>query len=495
MQCRKAFIITEGGQDIGFGHITRCASLYEALKRKKINPTLIINDSRAKELLKGKNYRIFNWLKERDKLFKIITNAEIVIIDSYLANIAFYDKVSRLVSIPVYIDDTKRLDYPKGVVVNGSVYAEEINYPKKENITYLLGARYIPLRKEFWAVPDKKIKKSIKNILITFGGNDARNITTKILDFLNREYPDLIKNVIIGRGFKNVEAIRKLKTEKTNFIFYPDVRIMKNLMVGSDVAISGGGQTLYELARVGVPTIAVAVSENQLGNVKGLQKAGFIKNIGWWKNKALLNRLYKGIEELTPYEEMAKRCEIGKKLVDGKGAERIVSAIVKVHFQKKIKNEGISLRQARIDDCYYLWNWRNHPEIRKWCFNTDKIEYAKHKEWFARKIKEKGTKIYITENNKGEKIGQIRFELDKKHTAFVNVNLNPDFFGKGFGSKLIKKGTALFSKENPHLKEAVAEIRDENIASKRAFQKAGYRFLDTTLKDGKQITIFKFTRE
>ena len=62
----------------------------------------------------------------------------------------------------VYIDDNKRLDYPKGIVVNGSIYAEELNYPHKNGPTYLLGIKYAPLRKEFWEVPEKKIKKRLK---------------------------------------------------------------------------------------------------------------------------------------------------------------------------------------------------------------------------------------------------------------------------------------------------------------------------------------------
>lgn len=30
----KVFILTEGGKDIGFGHITRCLSLYHAFEER-----------------------------------------------------------------------------------------------------------------------------------------------------------------------------------------------------------------------------------------------------------------------------------------------------------------------------------------------------------------------------------------------------------------------------------------------------------------------------
>jgi len=199
----KVYLITEGGDDIGIGHITRCLSLYQAFEEKGLSPVLIVNgDSTVKDLLPGKNFEIVNWLKE-DKLSGFIKDADIVIIDSYLADYEFYKKVSNLVKVPVYIDDNKRLDYPKGVVVNGTIYAEEFNYPKKEDVIYLLGSQYIPLRKEFWHVPEKEIKENIETIMVTFGGDDARNMTPNILKLLKENFMTLTKKVIIGKGFKN----------------------------------------------------------------------------------------------------------------------------------------------------------------------------------------------------------------------------------------------------------------------------------------------------
>jgi len=40
----KAFIITEGSKNIGFGHITRCISLYQAFEERGIIPEFIINN-------------------------------------------------------------------------------------------------------------------------------------------------------------------------------------------------------------------------------------------------------------------------------------------------------------------------------------------------------------------------------------------------------------------------------------------------------------------
>jgi len=288
----KVFIITEGGNNTGFGHITRCLSLYQAFEERGIKPKFIINgDNNIEYLLKDVNYQIFNWLDEKSKLFEMVKDADITIIDSYLADSSFYIQVSKLVKLPVNIDDNKRLDSPNGIVVNGNIHAEKLDYPKKDGITYLLGTKYTPLRKKFWEVPEKKIKEKIKSIMVTFGGDDVKNMSPKILAFLNDEYPNLIKNVIIGRAFENIDEIKKCTDKNTNLIYYPDAEKMKRIMLESDIAISACGQTLNEFTRVGVPTIGVCIAENQSGNIKGWGKVGFLEYAGWYNKSNIFEKI------------------------------------------------------------------------------------------------------------------------------------------------------------------------------------------------------------
>jgi len=321
----KIFIITEGGKDIGFGHITRCLSLYQAFEEKGIKPKFIVNaDNSIEGILINVNYEKFNWFKERNKIFKIIENADIVIIDSYLADISFYKKLSELVKLAIYIDDNKRLDYPRGIVLNGNIHAEKLNYPKKEGIIYLLGTKYTPLRKEFWEVPEKKIKEKIESIMVTFGGDDAKNMTPKIMNLLNKEYPALKKNIIIGKAFHNIEEINKEVDENTNLIYYSNAGKIKEIMLESDIAISAGGQTLYELARIGVPAIGVYIAENQMGNIKEWERMRFLEYAGWNKENNFIKKIKNLLKYLEDIKVRKNKSKIGRKFVDGKGAKRIV---------------------------------------------------------------------------------------------------------------------------------------------------------------------------
>ncbi len=320
----KVFIITEGGKNIGFGHITRCLSLYQAFQERGILPEFIINgDNNIEYLLKDVNYQIFNWLDEKSKLFEKVKDADIAIIDSYLADISVYNTLSELTKLSVYIDDNKRLDYPDGVVVNGNIHAEKIDYPKKDGIIYLLGTKYTPLRKEFWEVPKKEIKDKIESIMITFGGDDARNLTPKIMNLLNKEYSALKKNIIIGKAFHNIEEIKKEIDKNTDLIYYSDAEKIKEIMLGSDIAISAGGQTLYELARIGVPTIGICVTDNQSGIIKEWGKTGFLEYTGWYNKNNNITKINKLLKNLKNNKIRKFKSKIGRKFVDGKGAKRI----------------------------------------------------------------------------------------------------------------------------------------------------------------------------
>jgi len=331
----ETLILTEGGRDIGFGHITRCISLYQAFEQRGIMPNFIVNgDSAAGRLLKDKRCELFDWLDARDRLRDSLNGADIAIVDSYLADLELYESVSREVKIPVYIDDNKRLDYPRGVILNGTVNADSLGYATGDNMTHLLGSDYIPLRREFWNVGEKLIREDIENVVVTFGGEDSRNITPKALRLLTEGYPGLVKKVVIGGGFKNADEIERLGDKKTEFVYSPEAADMKRVFSECDIAISGGGQTLYELAAIGVPVIAIAAAENQLNNIKRWREEGFIEYAGRWQEKTLSKRISACIENLKDKGSRLKKSSTGRRFVDGRGGLRVCDALVKEYLRR-----------------------------------------------------------------------------------------------------------------------------------------------------------------
>lgn len=295
LQNNKVYILTEGGHQVGYGHITRCSALYEELEERECDVNFVINgDKEVSSILGNKKFVLKDW-RDKDYLFNLLSENDYVIIDSYLADEEIYEYIADKVKKALYIDDNMRINYPKGIVCNPSIYGKELSYPLKENIKYLLGIDYVILRKEFINIPEKDIKDKIEDILITFGGSDITNMTPKVLEELRENYSQVNKHVIIGKGFSNIEEIKSISDEKTLFYYSLDAEEMKTLMLKCDFAISAAGQTIYELLRVGIPFIPIQVADNQENNIKGLEKIGIksseIKDLDNFKKSDIFCRL------------------------------------------------------------------------------------------------------------------------------------------------------------------------------------------------------------
>lgn len=323
----EAYILTEAGQTAGLGHMARCTSLQQAFEERGIKSKLIVNGDAASS---RSATLYFNWPAAPERLFAIIEDADIVVVDSYLADLELYERITASGCVTLYLDDFRRIDYPGGIVLNGAPFAEELGYPEGKGITYLLGTRFVLLRKEFWDVRARKTWGGIDKLLITFGGNDIRNMTPKVLELLAGNYPELCKHVVIGNLFENRVEIQQCADAGTKLFFHPDAGAMKSIMLEADVAISAGGQTLCELARVGIPTIAVITADNQVNNVEGWQRNDFVINAGWYDSPEISEKIHNGLRLLESMQARHRMSEAGRRLVDGQGARRTVDYILRM---------------------------------------------------------------------------------------------------------------------------------------------------------------------
>lgn len=479
----KVTILTEGGRDIGFGHITRCISLADIFERKGIDTHFVVNaDDSVRPLLKRRSYCLLNWFDRKTELFKIVKGADIVIVDSYLAGPGIYKKISHLAESSVFLDDDKRLRFPGGVVVNPAIYAKHMGYPAKKNIRYLLGPQYMYLRKEFGSVPKKTIRNNIKSITITFGGDDKRNMTPKVLNFLNTRYPNLEKNIIIGRGFSNMGDIRKIKGRNIKRIHNPDAGRMKNAILASDIVITACGQTLQELARTGTPCIGISVAKNQMINAKNWAKTGFLKYIGRYNDKHLFSRLAKAIGDLQKAQVRRRIAEIGKSLIDGKGSARISEDILSGYYKAKLH-----IRKAKISDTKNIYKLANEDLVRKNSFKTEKFGWKHHSEWFREKLKEDSCVFLVLEVDE-KFVGQVRFNIDAaEKEATVNFSLIKKMRGLKLSSFALEQSIKKLNDITKKITTIKACVKKGNIASDKSFKSARFNY---TPKDGEKAKLY-----
>ena len=470
-------ILTEGGKNIGFGHVARCISIYQALEQVNISPKLLINgDDSVKDILPKINVDIKNWVDD----LSVISKADIVIVDSYLVDIDVLNEISNCVSLVVYIDDNNRLDYPNGIVINGTLDVSNMNYHKREGIVYLLGNNFIPLRKEFWDIPKLKINDSIQNILITMGGNDLRNLTPKILELLNNNFPKINKKIIIADSFENVSEIKNLKNSHVELIYSPKASEIIDVMSSVDLAISASGQTLYELACIGVPTISIGIIENQKNNIQNWKKQGFVEYAGCWNEENLLDNILDKLEFLEDKNIRYDKRLLGIQAVNGKGSINIVKNILNEFY----KNNSV-FREVKKEDCFKIFEIANDDEVRKSSFNSEKIDLDTHKIWFKNILKDNSVKFYVLEYY-SDLIGQLRLDFDEEYPV-ISISLNKKYRGFGLSKILLKKGLELIDGK------IVAYIKKDNFRSISFFKSMGFnKECDVVIKS---CDALKFSKE
>ena len=324
----KVSILTEGGGKIGYGHVTRCMSVCQAFEEIGVPCEFVVNgDDSVRGLLAGKNCKMLNWLNDTRLLCELLGYTDILFIDSYLAGYRLYEKASLMVRTAVYFDDNIRMEYPRGIVLNGAIFAEQMPYPNREDIVYLLGTEFTPLRKDFWNVPERGAGEKIETVMITMGGADMNNFTPRLLRVLSEVCPRMHKKVIVTRSFGNTAEIEGCMDDYTDLVYCPNAAGMKQIMLESDIAITSCGQTLYELARMGVPAIGICVADNQLQNAEGWSRCGFLEYAGRYNDESIEQRIKDRLENLTDRAERERKAKTGRRMIDGRGCIRIIKAI------------------------------------------------------------------------------------------------------------------------------------------------------------------------
>lgn len=332
MEKEKLTVLTEAGKQFGFGHISRCLSICRYFEGSSISIEFIIDgDDSVLSLLKDHSFVLMQWLNNRSILKKLETSS-FILIDSLRISDDQIRDIERLDAEIIYIDDEKRRNVlDSGFVLDWTVLADKKKYftPKKEGITYLLGSKYTPLRQPFEVSQKKTISKKIKSVFISFGGSDVRNLTPIVLSTLSKNFPSLEKNIIVGPGFENTQAIKSKADKNTKLIFNADAMEMSSVMQQSDIAISSGGQTLYELAYIGVPTVAVLLVENAREDTEGWAEVGAIDYIGDFDDGDLMQKLVRSVNILEDPVVRQNMKFSANRFIGVNGARLIVDAVLK----------------------------------------------------------------------------------------------------------------------------------------------------------------------
>jgi len=142
----------------------------------------------------------------------------------------------------------------------------------------------------------------------------------------------------------------------------------------------------------------------------------------------------------------------------------------------------LKVREVEQSDLILLFDWVNDPLTREMDFNPEPIPLEIHEEWF-RTLPESGKYQIIVDGlhqNKWIPVGQVRVNDDGR----ISMSIAPQFRGQRLATPVIEAAMA-YIRENTDIRVLIADIKQENTRSAKAFQKAGFRYVDSRNVKGK----------
>lgn len=230
---------------VGLGHLSRSEALKAELETLGFKATLLDSALLDSTLKNSQSY-------------------DFIAIDSYILPLDSYLLASKRAKICLYFDDTLRLPYPKGILLNNAPSVDILAYQRTyPNHILFLGDSYTLIRSAFRFQTTPPLNPTLKNCLITLGGEDILHLNSPLIQALSHSFPAL-KLHCIAKDSRNLPKCVAIYSQLS-------AQEMAQCIRSMDICICACGQSLRETLSCGIPTIALEIASNQNANLKSFQ--------------------------------------------------------------------------------------------------------------------------------------------------------------------------------------------------------------------------------
>jgi UDP-2,4-diacetamido-2,4,6-trideoxy-beta-L-altropyranose hydrolase len=332
----------DSGTAIGIGHIMRTLALAQAWQSAGGSVLFLKapGDPAADDRLRSEGMEVAHvcsTIAGDDDAAETINHAcerdaRWIVVDGYQFPRSFQVHLRDAGFRVLHIDDAMfREEYCADIVLDQNIYANEDLYRRRAPYTQLLlGTAYTLLRREFLECGPlgEREKSATPHVLVTLGGSDLENITRAVVEALQRIEPTrYTATVVVGGANPHLAELEQRVSQSSNIELRVNVTEMPEMMRRADMAISGGGSTMWELCFMGISSIAIELADNQRKIVDTLDERSAAIGIRWQDVieiaplVSLVNRL---LSDSTLRQRMSATAQ---QIIDGKGAARIIQAM------------------------------------------------------------------------------------------------------------------------------------------------------------------------
>jgi spore coat polysaccharide biosynthesis predicted glycosyltransferase SpsG len=296
----------------GFGHLIRCLSLAKALE---VRPLVAVRGGRRV----AETALVLGADVISDATPKVIDSMhiDVVVIDDPIAaqGCEWVAAARRAGALVVTIHDLGIGCRDGDLVIDGSV-ARAARVPRGRQAA--TGTRYAVLNPLYQEAARRR-EADGQNVLIALGGGPRARIAAAIARAVAEALPNA--SIRIAGGFTETAAPLMANVTWTGM-----QRSLSQELARADVAVVGGGVSLYEACAVGVPTIGVPVVREQLPTVRAFARHGAALAVGYPVSPSVTAaRTIELLGNKPLRRAMSRRA---RRIVDGRGAHRAAAAVL-----------------------------------------------------------------------------------------------------------------------------------------------------------------------
>jgi len=334
---------TDASHEIGAGHLMRCLALAQQWRAEGGRATFACSELTGVlgDRLRSQGFEVVIIdvaVGSQDDAAATLNLAydpgAVVVADGYRFSVDYQRAVHGEIRTLLVLDDYGQIgSYRADMILDQNLGTIDDTYvDRPPDCRLLLGPEYVMLRREFLdaGAGRREISAAVQNILVTTGGADVGGLAGKILEVLDEIPEPLNITAVVGgaaSGTGGLEASARSSRHRVRLV--ENAANMPELMAEADLAVSGAGSTVWELAFMGVPSAFLALAPNQRLVARNIVDAGFgilLGGVGEAGEGAIGNELASVLGDRYERERMSRE---GRRLIDGRGAARVVDAMTK----------------------------------------------------------------------------------------------------------------------------------------------------------------------
>lgn len=298
---KRLLVFTEGGADIGLGHLSECHAIMENLKmdRKLEEALFIVNDDiGARRFLDSRQIPYEFFVEGTIPSAEIINRFDLVLVDKKKVKFEFLKALKSCSKRLAVLDDLGGKRITADILVNFSINQKRYNYdfPEERPITYF-GPEFFPAGPAVFEALKIQKRGNSKTILVSLGGYNHSRTIEKVLTAL-KEFDGYMIEIVLGPGFlpdPSFEAF--VDSLGGSFQFFENVSDLPQRIRQASFLINSGGNTLYEAAIVGTPVLVIGEENHEIEQGKIFEQKGIAINLEKGK-RATVDDIKSGVQKM-----------------------------------------------------------------------------------------------------------------------------------------------------------------------------------------------------